>query len=104
MKVVSALILILLFHPWMADASSNPIRDPELNFSSYMQLAKNTADVKSRVSAGQAANIVKSQYGGKILSVKTVKKGGSSHFRVKVLLKSGVVKVVTVDGSSGSIY
>lgn len=51
------------------------------------------------ISADEAASIVRSSYGGRVVSVKAAGNGG---WKVRVLLDGGRVKTVNVD-SSGSI-
>lgn len=53
----------------------------------------------SMISSSQAANIVKSRFGGKILKVQRQ----SSGYRVKVLKKDGRILNVYVDGATGRI-
>lgn len=62
------------------------------------------AAAKSRIDAKQAAATVKRKLGGKVLSVKLIESKGSPVYRVKTLSKSGVVKVVFVDGQSGKVF
>lgn len=53
------------------------------------------------ITQAQAAQIAKKRHGGKVLSV-TRKGGDSPAYKVKLLLKDGRVKVVTVDAKSGA--
>ncbi len=55
------------------------------------------------ISEGQAASIARSQYGGKVLSVSKSGSGGRVVYRVKLLLDSGRVIIVTVDGQTGRV-
>ncbi len=59
---------------------------------------------KSRIDAKQAAATVKQKLGGKVLSVKLIESKGPPVYRIKTLSKSGVVKVVFVDGQSGKVF
>jgi|TARA_B100000315_G_scaffold220344_1_gene222937 uncharacterized membrane protein YkoI len=59
---------------------------------------------KARISAKQAAASVKQKLGAKVLSVKLIESKGPPVYRVKTLSKSGVVKVVFVDGQSGKVF
>ena len=59
---------------------------------------------KSRIDAKQAAATVKQKLGGKVLSVKLIESKGPPVYRVKTLSRSGVVKVVFVDGQSGKVF
>ena len=58
------------------------------------------AQSREASSKSQAAEIAKSQYGGKVLSVSELIKNGRKVYRVKLLLQpSGRVKIVTISGS-----
>lgn len=52
------------------------------------------------ITQGQAAQIAKKRFGGKVLSV-TRKGGDTPVYKVKLLLKDGRVKIVTVDAKTG---
>ncbi|MDT0604504.1 MULTISPECIES: PepSY domain-containing protein [Thalassotalea] len=67
----------------------------------YIQGAKSSSLAIS--SSQQAARIVKSQFGGKILKVQRTKVNGNSGYKVKVLKNNGHVITVTVDAVSGRI-
>lgn len=58
---------------------------------------------QASISQGQAAELAKSRYGGKVLSVAKSNNGGRITYRVKLLLDSGRVIIVSVDGQSGQI-
>ncbi len=47
---------------------------------------------------GRAAVKAQSQYGGKVLSVRETKGGGQPVYKVKLLLDSGRIKIVTIKG------
>ena len=51
-------------------------------------------------SKSRAAAAAQKKYGGKVLNVKEVKDKGQTYYRVKLLLDSGRVKVVTINGES----
>lgn len=57
------------------------------------------ADVSMQNSSGKsrAAAKAKARYGGKVLSVTKKQRDGRTVYRVKLLLDSGKVKIVTVD-------
>ena len=57
-----------------------------------------------KVGSKAAAAKVKSEYGGKVLSVKLIGGKGPPVYRIKILSDSGVVKVVFVDGGSGKVF
>lgn len=54
---------------------------------------------KSGLTLEQAAARVKRQTGGRILSASESRKGGRKVYRIKVLLPSGNVRVVTVNAN-----
>ncbi|MGB1262930.1 MAG: PepSY domain-containing protein [Cognaticolwellia sp.] len=55
------------------------------------------------LSAQQAARIVKSKYGGKVLKVKNSGSRNNPSYRVKLLKDNGHVISVSVDGRSGRV-
>ncbi|WP_286266791.1 PepSY domain-containing protein [Thalassotalea atypica] len=54
---------------------------------------------RKNISSAQAASIVKSRYGGKVLKVQSTSTG----YRVKVLKSDGRISSVHVDGTTGRI-
>ena len=58
---------------------------------------------QAAISEGQAAAIAKSQHGGKVLSVSKSNNNGRVIYRVKLLLDSGRVIIVSVDGQTGRV-
>ncbi|WP_323844892.1 PepSY domain-containing protein [Microbulbifer magnicolonia] len=58
---------------------------------------------QQEISRDQAAAIVKRRYGGKILAISEVQKGGRTVYRVKGLSDKSQVYVVYVDKQSGRI-
>ena len=58
----------------------------------------------AKINAQQAAAAVKQKLGGKVLSVTLIDSKGPPVYRIKTLSKSGVVKVVFVDGQSGKVF
>ena len=103
MKVALWLILVLAAQSDMAHARSNPVREASVHQARFEPLVQIAASNQRQISAGKAAKLVKSKYGGKVLSVKSVKTDAGTDYRVKVLLDSGVVKLVSVSGKSGKI-
>jgi len=101
MKLYAGIVLILMILPGLGIAGDNPFRIHNQNYNQPMLLA---AAAKFRLTAAQAASKVKKRYGGKILSSALSKSKGKSVYRVKVLTKSGVVKIVLVDANSGRVY
>jgi uncharacterized membrane protein YkoI len=67
------------------------IQAEPLNFSSYIFLAQ------SNRSIDKAAQKIKQQTGGRILSTKSTNKNGRMVYKIKVLLPSGKVQTFTVD-------
>lgn len=59
--------------------------------------------VGSGVSADEAAAMVRSASGGRILGVRRVNRGGGPAYEVKVLLDGGRVRIYVVDAQSGQI-
>lgn len=64
----------------------------------YLQLAQ----AANGINRDQAAKIAKARYGGKILNVSKSTGGNTATYQVKLLQKSGRVKIVSVD-SNGEI-
>jgi len=54
-------------------------------------------------SSGQAAQLVKSRVGGKVLKVQNKKVNGRSGYKVKIIKKDGRIISVLVDAKSGRI-
>jgi len=54
-------------------------------------------------SSGQAAKLVKSRVGGKVLKVQSKKVNGHAGYKVKVIKKDGRIISVLVDAESGRI-
>jgi uncharacterized membrane protein YkoI len=52
------------------------------------------------ISADEAAARVRQQYGGRILSVETRQRNGEVFYRIKVLTRKGVVRVVRINAGS----
>ena len=53
-----------------------------------------------RISADEAAASVQRQYGGRILAVETRQQNGQVFYRIKVLTRKGVVRVVRIRAGS----
>jgi uncharacterized membrane protein YkoI len=60
-------------------------------------LARRGGDSDGGTSLSEAVQQVQRETGGRVLSADTVSQGGRSVHRIKVLLPSGHVRVVTVD-------
>lgn len=89
---LTSLLLSLAVLPGFAWAAPKQIRNP-------VQYAQG----ESRTDKSKAADIARSAHGGKVLSVDEVNSDGRVVFRVKLLLDGGRIKIVTVDGNSGSV-
>lgn len=58
----------------------------------------------AQVSIEKAIKKAKSKYGGKVLSAKEIRSKGPLVYKVKLLLPSGRVKTVFVDGETGEVF
>lgn len=56
------------------------------------------------IGADQAAAIARGTTGGRVLGVRRLDRDGRAVYEVKVLLDSGLVRTVRVDGSSGGVF
>lgn len=63
----------------------------------HLQLLARRGGDSSGVSLNEAVQQVQRDTGGRVLSAETVNQGGRSVHRIKVLMPSGQVRVVTVD-------
>ena len=82
---------ILSFMLIMFIALMSPMSQANPLSSSYIQLAQ------SNQSLNDAAQSIKQQTGGRILSTKTVNKNGQRVHKIKVLLPSGKIRVFSVN-------
>ncbi len=69
---------------------------------------KSEREIKQRnhlriTSAQQAARLVKSRFGGKVLKIQKKKVNGNPGYRVKLLKSDGHIVSVSVDAQSGRI-
>ena len=60
-------------------------------------------DGAARISAEEAAAIVRAHTGGRVLSVKRMHSFGSDVYRVKVLIGRGEVRIYFVDAATGEM-
>ncbi|MFD2166205.1 PepSY domain-containing protein [Thalassotalea euphylliae] len=90
-KAILAIILGVLLMPVTHQVSALPYYSADNH--KFKPSSKNT------ISARQAASIVQSAYGGKVLKVQSSGKG----YRVKLLKQDGRIISVFVDGKSGRI-
>lgn len=59
------------------------------------------AQGKTATSKSQAAAIAKKQYGGKVLKIQEVNKGGKKSYKVRLILDNGKVKILTIAAQKG---
>lgn len=97
MFVVSVLVVALGFG--IAPAKANSANYQKVLFQS----GQGGQQVLRINSAQQAVQLVKRQYGGKILKVQRQKVNGKPGYRVKLLKDNGNVVSVLVDAKSGRI-
>lgn len=84
-----ALLALFLALPALSSARTFPTTKVDTNL-----LAKSGG-----ITLEQAAARVRRQTGGRILSANEIRRDGRKVYRIKVLLPSGHVRVVTVDAS-----
>lgn len=82
-----------MHHQVLGDASLSPLTLKQ----SHSRHETVLAQAKKGISKSQAASAAQSKYGGKVINVS--QRGNS--YRVKLLLDSGKVKIVTVDATTG---
>jgi hypothetical protein len=97
-KLLMMFVLSSLVTTW--SVSAMPVYPGAYVQGAYFQGAKSSLAVSS---SQQAARIVKSKYGGKILKVQRTKVNGNTGYKVKVLKNNGHVMTVSVDAVSGRI-
>lgn len=91
-KAFCLVVMLLMLNPPYTAFAQSPWLTTEL------QLAQ-----AGRIDKAQAAAIAKSAYGGKVLKVSKSQRKGKTVFSVKLVQKSGRVRVVSVDGSTGKV-
>ncbi|WP_126456633.1 PepSY domain-containing protein [Sulfuriflexus mobilis] len=62
--------------------------------------AERPTTTRPAISSNEAAARVQRQYGGRILAVETLQHNGQVFYRIKLLTRQGVVRVVRVDAGS----
>lgn len=96
LKLLMIFVLSSFLTIWSSSAMPLPnLAGAYVNGSSTKSLAISNSQ--------QAARLVKSQFGGKILKVQRTKVSGNPGYRVKVLKDNGHVISVTVDAVTGRI-
>lgn len=63
-------------------------------------LFSHTLWADAAISANEAATRVQQEYGGRILAVETQQQNGQTFYRIKVLTRKGIVKVVRINAGS----
>ncbi|NOX51047.1 MAG: hypothetical protein GXP16_11020 [Gammaproteobacteria bacterium] len=53
------------------------------------------------IGPGEAASLVQHKLGGRILAVETLHRNGKTFYRIKILTRKGVVRVVRVNAANG---
>lgn len=104
MKIAVMLMVgVCLCLPQLGQASSLGLSI--LSSSSMMLAAEKSGPQQLRVkNRQQATQMVKSQYGGKILSMQSTKVNGNSGYRAKLLSADGVVFYVSIDAVTGQMF
>ena len=88
-----SLLLVALVQPVWADHGwRHATRSP--------QGERYVAAPSQHISADEAAARVQQQYGGRILAVETRQRNGEVFYRIKVLTRKGVVRVVRINAGS----
>lgn len=57
----------------------------------------------AQIAAADAAEIVRRQYGGRVMGVKTLQRDGRVIYQVRILQDDGRMRTISVDGHSGKI-
>ena len=77
---------------------------PSIAFSQGSPLGNSQhRNAQAAISSQQAAQIVKSRFGGKVLKVTRSKSSNRTTYRVKIVKSDGHVFTVSVDGNTGRI-
>lgn len=74
----------------------------------HAQTAASTSNQSARtagaqIAAADAAEIVRRQYGGRVMGVETRQRDGRVIYQVRILQKDGRMRTINVDGHSGKI-
>ena len=93
-KLIIPVLIVLAFT--MTPSFALPQQDHKQN--PLIRLA-----AKDSMSVERAAAMVRKQTGGRVLSTDTQTHNGQTIYRIKVLMPSGVVKVVRVDATTGQL-
>ncbi len=57
----------------------------------------------ARITMGDAMSMVQQRTGGRVVSAQNIKQDGQEAYRIKVLTRSGEIKIFVVDAQSGSV-
>ncbi|MBL4679914.1 MAG: PepSY domain-containing protein [Pseudomonadales bacterium] len=104
---VFLMVLICFFgSEWArADFSHSQIFNSVTPFYEIMYAANDSGNAKPKINRKKAASKAKRAYpDSKILSVKLIKSGGPTVYKLKMLSSDGIVKYVFVDGQTGSVF
>ncbi|QUN05006.1 PepSY domain-containing protein [Shewanella yunxiaonensis] len=93
-KLLGSLILLLGL------SLSSPVLHAKQPNNNRQGKPQNQLVVRSN---NQAAQIVKSRYGGKVLKVESTRMNGDPGYRVKLLTENGRIIYVSVNAASGRI-
>lgn len=99
MKVQQTPILVLLAISLYWPAATSAAGQWQ-GFSRPVLSERTAANSAPRISADEAAAKVQREYGGRILAVETLQQNGLTVYRIKVLTRKGVVRVVRIDAGS----
>ncbi len=94
--LVWTLAMALLAAPVADAAAATGVPDSPFGLS--------LAQAGAPIGPDQAAGIVRSALGGRVLSVHTTSRRGRPVYLVKILLAGGRVRVILVDAESGQMY
>ncbi|NOZ10514.1 MAG: hypothetical protein GXP09_05705 [Gammaproteobacteria bacterium] len=96
-------VLATLFGPQPVSASMEPVRHLPQSTHIPLLLAATETLGGEEFTAENAASVVRKRSRGRVLSVETVKQEGQLFYEVKVLLKSGEIRIYHVDTTTGGI-
>ena len=69
----------------------------------YMPRVILVASQGARITMGEAMSIVQQRTGGRVVNAQNIKQDGQDAYRIKVLTRSGEIKIFVVDSQSGSV-
>ncbi len=86
-----------------AAACKIPKRLSVLSLVLVLPLTSPLVATAQKLKPGQAADIAQRQHGGKVLKVSPVRTATTTTYRVKLLLPSGQITHIAVDGDNGRV-